>query len=271
MDDITYFLREDLNDIGDITTEALFTDETGEGRIIVNNDCVLAGLKDIEQVFMKRGAILHSSYHDGNSIKKFETVATVNGSIRAILSAERLALNILGRMSGIATETKKIVDLCKILNERVEIAATRKTTPGFRKYEKKAVVIGGGVSHRMGLYDTILIKDNHLKLIGSVEKAINKVRQKYKDIPIEIEIENKADAITAAKMNVDIIMLDNIAPRKAKEIISNIKLINPSVSVEISGGITEKNIRSYAPFSDRISLGKLTHTIKNIDFSLEIE
>ena len=173
-------------------------------------------------------------------------------------------------MSGIATETKKIVDKCKKINPNINIAATRKTTPGFRKFEKKAVEIGGGKSHRFGLYDSIMIKDNHIKIIGSVENAIQKIKNKIKYEPIEIEVQNEQEAITAAKLNVDVIMLDNFTYKNAKITSEKIKKINPKILIEISGGINQKNILDYASFSDRISLGYLTHSIKSIDFSLEI-
>jgi nicotinate-nucleotide pyrophosphorylase (carboxylating) len=270
MNDIEFFLKEDLNDIGDITSESLFNDETTKAVIIVKNDCNLAGLEEAKHVFSLMDVHLKSLYNDGESIDKNTIIANVHGPIKGILSAERLVLNILGRMSGIATQTRDIVDLCKTVNESIQIAATRKTTPGFRKFEKKAVVIGGGISHRMGLYDAILIKDNHLKLIGSVEKAIEKIRVHLKDHPIEIEVESEEDAVIAAKSNVDVIMLDNISAINAEAIAKKIKKINPKITIEVSGGITKENIKNFAPFSDIISLGILTHTIKNIDFSLEI-
>jgi nicotinate-nucleotide pyrophosphorylase (carboxylating) len=173
-------------------------------------------------------------------------------------------------MSGFATETKKLLDTCIAINPRVSIAATRKTTPGFRKYEKKAVVIGGGESHRFGLYDAIIIKDNHIKCVGSVEKAIRRVKQKVHDKTIEIEVENLADALTAAKMKVDVIMLDNFDPESGKRVAKKIRAINGDVLIEISGGVNPDNILEYASFADRISLGHITHSIKNKNFSLEI-
>jgi nicotinate-nucleotide pyrophosphorylase (carboxylating) len=173
-------------------------------------------------------------------------------------------------MSGIATETKKLVEICKPINPNIKIAATRKTTPGFRKFEKKAVEIGGGEAHRMGLFDAVMIKDNHIKIAGSVEKAINKVKEKNLNKIIEVEVENEADAIVAAKLNVDVIMIDNANPEFAQNISNKIKEINPDILIELSGGITKTNIKKYASFADRISLGYLTNSIKTIDFSLEI-
>jgi nicotinate-nucleotide pyrophosphorylase (carboxylating) len=152
----------------------------------------------------------------------------------------------------------------------VTIAATRKTTPGFRIFEKKAIVLGGGEPHRYGLYDAVLIKDNHLRIIGSVEEAIKTVKSKIRNKIIEIEVENESDAQSAAKMNVDVIMLDNLTPRTGKIIARKIRKINSGILIEVSGGITRENIDKYASFADRISLGYLTHSIKNKDFSLEI-
>jgi nicotinate-nucleotide pyrophosphorylase (carboxylating) len=144
----------------------------------------------------------------------------------------------------------------------VTIAATRKTTPGFRMFEKKAIILGGGEPHRYGLYDAILIKDNHLKMIESIEEAILKIKRKLPGTPIEIEVENEANAIIAARLNVEIIT--------GKKVVRKIRQINPGVRIEVSGGITADNIEKYASFADRISLGYLTHSVKNKDFSLEI-
>ena len=212
MDDIDRFLREDLGEEGDITSDALFTKHTAHAIIISKEDCIVAGLEEAQQVFKKLGATATSLVKDGSVIKKSTTVIEIKGQARSILKGERLALNIIGRMSGIATETKKIVDRCRKINPRVTIAATRKTTPGFRIFEKKAVVLGGGEPHRYGLFDAVLIKDNHLKIIGSVEEAIQTVKSKIHDKIIEIEVENESDALSAARMNVDVIMLDNLDP-----------------------------------------------------------
>lgn len=270
MDNIDYYLFEDLEKDGDITSDALFSNELVKAKIISKDDCIIAGLEEIKNVFTKTGAHTEFLVKNGNFIKKKTVVAKINGSARSILKGERLALNIIGRMSAIATETKKLVDLCKSINSNVTVAATRKTTPGFRKYEKRAVEIGGGEQHRFGLYDAVMIKDNHLKIIGSVEKAIKKVKNLVKNKIIEVEVENENDAITAAKIGVDIIMLDNFAPKIAEIVTNKIREINPKILIEISGGITPDNIRDYASFADRISMGYLTHSIKSIDFSLEI-
>jgi nicotinate-nucleotide pyrophosphorylase (carboxylating) len=270
MDELDIYLKEDLGDKGDITSESLFTDEMAKGKIVCKENCVIAGLKESKKIFEKLGAKIKFNVKDGDKINKGTIVAEVSGSAISILKGERLALNFIGKMSGIATETKKIVDKCKKVNPNVTIAATRKTTPGFRKFEKKAVEIGGGKPHRFGLYDAIMIKDNHIKIIGSVENAIRKIKNKTKGKPIEIEVQNEKEAITAAKLNVDVIMLDNFTSKNAKVTSQKIRRINPKILLEISGGVNQKNILDYASFADRISLGYLTHSIKSIDFSLEI-
>lgn len=270
MDEIDRFLREDVGKEGDITSKALFAKQTARATIIAKQPCMVAGLQEAYQVFQKTAARTTMISKDGASVKKGTVVMQIEGPVRSILQGERLALNILGRMSGIATETKKLVKRCKRINPKVTIAATRKTTPGFRGFEKKAIILGGGEPHRYGLYDAVLIKDNHLKIVGSVEEAIRRVRKKLPDKPIEIEVENEQDALSAAAMNVDTIMLDNMNPLKGRNIARKIRQINPGILIEVSGGITERNIENYASFADRISLGCLTHSVKSIDFSLEI-
>lgn len=270
MDDIDRFLNEDLGQEGDITSDSLFTNESGKAHIISKENCVVAGLEEAKKVFEKTGAKTILKVKDGDFVKEDMVVAEINGPIRSILKGERLALNFIGRMSGIATETKKLVDKCKIINPNIKIAATRKTTPGFRKYEKRAVVLGGGEEHRFGLYDGVMIKDNHIKCVGSVKEAIKRAQKKVSDELVEIEIENEQDALTTAKMKVDIIMLDNFNPKDGKIIAEKIRKINCKILIEISGGITPENIEKYASFADRISLGYLTHSIKNKNFSLEI-
>ncbi len=270
MDDIDRFLREDVGKKGDITSDALFSKQKARAIIIAKEDCVLAGLQEAQEVFKRAGASARLLFKDGTDVQKGNYVMEIQGPARSILKGERLALNIIGRMSGIATETKKIVQRCKKINPMVSIAATRKTTPGFRKFEKKAIILGGGEPHRYGLYDAVLIKDNHLKMIGSIEDAIVKIKRKLPGMPIEIEVENETDALTAAKHNVEIIMLDNFDPKTAKNVTQKIHRINPGISIEVSGGITSDNIKHYASFSDRISLGCLTHSMRNKDFSLEI-
>ena len=270
MDEIDIYLNEDLDDKGDITSDNLFEDEQAKAKIISKEDCVVAGIKVAEKLFSRVGAIPKFLFQDGDLIKKGSTVGEIRGSARAILKAERLVLNIIGRMTGIATETRELVEKCKNINPNVKVAATRKTTPGFRRFEKMAVEIGGGDSHRFGLFDEIMIKDNHIKIAGSVEKALEKITNKVKDVIIEIEVENEKDALIAAKYKIDFIMLDNFDPANAEIVTKKIKQLNEHIRVEISGGITKDNITKYAPFADRISLGCITHSAISKDFSLEV-
>jgi len=269
MDEIDIYLGEDLGDKGDITSDNLFSNELARANIIANEDCIVAGLQEAMNVFKRTGAETTLKIKDGEFINKGTIVAEISGSARSILKAERLVLNIIGRMSGIATETKDLVEKCKKINKKVTVAATRKTTPGFRKFEKRAVEIAGGEPHRHGLFDAIIIKDNHIKIAGSVDNAIQKITEKLGNNKIEIEVENEDDALTAARYNVDFIMLDNFDPKSAEAITSKIKKINPNIKIEISGGVTKENITDYASFADRISLGYITHSVKNKDFSLE--
>jgi len=270
MEDIKNFLKEDLDEVGDITSNALFTNEKAEAYIVAKEDCMVAGLEEAKTVFEYLGAEVSLLCKDGEWVKKNQKIMHISGKAVSILSGERLALNFICRMSGIATETNNLIKICKKINPRVTIAATRKTTPGFRKYEKKAVMIGGGEPHRFGLYDAVMIKDNHIQIVGSVGEAIKHVKDKIRDKTIEVEVENEEDAITAAKMNVDVIMLDNMSPKKAEGITKKIRETNKNVLIEVSGGITPDNIKDYAGFADRISLGYLTHSVKSRNFSLEI-
>lgn len=268
MENIERFLREDLNEKGDITSDALLGDEEGKARIIAKESCILAGLEEAGNVFSELGMAVNFLKNDGDRAKAGDVVMEIKGKARSILSGERLALNIISRMSGIATLTNELVNICRKKNPKIKIAATRKTTPGFRKYEKKAVAIGGGMPHRMGLYDGVIIKDNHLVYL-SIREAIRKAKEKI-DLPIEVEVESIDDAIIAAEEKADIIMLDNMPPVKGKVAAREVRSINPAVKIEVSGGITPENIANYT-FADIISLGWLTHSVKSKDFSLEIE
>jgi nicotinate-nucleotide pyrophosphorylase (carboxylating) len=270
--DVKRFIKEDIES-ADITSEALLSKDNAKGQIISKGDCVLAGLEEAIEIFNYFNLDVESEVKDGDNVPKGKIILTVEGGAKKILAGERLALNFLARMSGIATETRKLVDICERINPNVKVAATRKTTPGFRIYEKKAVALGGGFPHRMRLDDAFLIKDNHLKLVPSLEEALDRAKNSkwgQEGKVIEIEVETLEDAIKAAKQDAHIIMLDNMAPNEAKIAFEAIKEINENVLIEISGGITPENIEEYAPYADRISLGYLTHSIKACDFSLEI-
>jgi len=266
MDDIDLFLKEDLGEEGDITSNALLKDEEGVAYIKANDNCLLAGIEEAKEVFERLGCKVNLLKKDGDEVKAGEKIMEIEGKAKSILAGERLALNFLGRMSGIATLTHELTKICRKKNPNIWIAATRKTTPGFRKYEKKAVKIGGGYPHRMGLYDGVLIKDNHLVCIP-LREAIRKAKKLGRKV--EVEVESIEDAVIAAEEGADIIMLDNMPPAKGKLAVSKIKEINPEIKIEVSGGITPENITNYT-FADIISLGWLTHSVKSKDFSLEM-
>lgn len=264
---IEKFLEEDIGK-GDITSDALLSDENAEAKIFSKEKCVLAGLKEAKNVFKLLELGVKTYVKDGDKIRKNATILKVKGNAKSLLSGERTALNFLSRMSGIATLTHNIVEKCKKINPKIEISATRKTTPGFRYYEKKAVKIGGGIPHRYGLYDGILIKDNHIKIVGSINECIRRAKKTGKKI--EVEVESIDDAVKAVKSGADTIMFDNFTPENVKKGYKKIKKINKNIKIEISGGIKPENITEYAKCADIISLGMLTHSVKSIDFSLEI-
>ncbi|UCE75367.1 MAG: carboxylating nicotinate-nucleotide diphosphorylase [Methanomassiliicoccales archaeon] len=270
--DVAAFLKEDIKD-SDITSEALLSEERAKARIIAKEDCVLAGLSEALKVFEHLSLEVKSEIADGNQALKGDTILTIEGRAKDILAGERLALNFLGRMSGIATETRKLVDKCRRINPNVQIAATRKTTPGFRVFEKKAVILGGGYPHRFCLDDAFLIKDNHLKLVPSIEEALNRAKSSEparQGKKVEIEVENLGDALKAASAGADIVMLDNMAPEEVKKAYLAVKEAKSHIVVEVSGGVTPHNIEEYAESADMISLGFLTHSVSAVDFSLEI-
>jgi len=270
--DVAGFLAEDIK-TSDITSEALLSEEKAKAIIIAKQDCVIAGLEEAMEIFSYLKLDVNTDTNDKKKASKGDTILTIEGRAKDILAGERLALNLLARMSGIATETRKLVDRCRKINPDVKIAATRKTTPGFRAFEKKAVVLGGGEPHRYGLDDAFLIKDNHLKLVPSIQEAINRAKNSehaQKGKKVEIEVESLGDALDAVKAGADIVMLDNFGPKEAKEAYLRIKEANSQVIVEISGGVTPENIEGYAEHADMISLGYLTHSIRAMDFSLEI-
>ena len=270
MDEIDLFLQEDFGGRGDITSNALFAQEKGKATIFANQGGILAGATEARLVFENLNCEVILFKKDGERIEKGSKISEVKGPIKSILGGERLALNFLGRMSGIATQTRQMMEKCRKINPKVKIAGTRKTTPGFRRWEKKAIQIGGGEPHRMGLWDGVLIKDNHIIAIGSIERAIRLAKEKIKDKPIEVEVTSLEEAKVASELEIDAIMLDNISPSKGAKIAQAIRQTNPEILIEVSGGINPENVASYASYPDRISCGCLTHSAKGLDFSLEV-
>ncbi|HEX9908092.1 MAG TPA: carboxylating nicotinate-nucleotide diphosphorylase [Thermoplasmata archaeon] len=268
---IKEYLREDVGS-GDITSALVIpSDAKAHGMIICKEACILAGGDEAAEVFRTLGARVLRRRRDGSTARTGDIVLEVQGSARALLAGERLALNMLMRMSGIATITRTLVAKCRRANPKAKVAATRKTTPGFREFEKRAVVLGGGIPHRSGLFDAILIKNNHIRIAGGVREALARARRGARGKSIEIEVETLEQGRVAVEEGADVIMLDNFTPARAAKASAELRRIKPSIIIEISGGITPENIGRYARFADIISLGRLTYSVKAIDFSMRIE
>ena len=272
--DLTRFLKEDYGR-GDITSELLFSTTLKTKAVILTRETgIIAGCELINELFQELGLVTEWYFQDGNHIKENDRIVSIEGSARHILASERTSLNILGHMSGIATNTRKAVEIVKKINPLIDVAATRKTLPGLRQLEKNSVIIGGGLSHRYDLHDMIIVKDTHLKLGENIDTIIKLLKEKTNsNQKIEIETTNIEDAIKAAKLGADIIMLDNMTVDDAKKTINAVKQMNLSRNIvfEISGGINFSNLKNYATTNANIiSMGCLTHSSKSLDFSLKI-
>ena len=263
---------EDIGD-GDHTTLCCIpAEEQGKMKLLVKEEGILAGVDMALRVFHKFDPMLKVNVllHDGTPVKPGDIAFYVEGKTQSLLQTERLVLNLMQRMSGIATMTHKYVEELKGLHTRV--LDTRKTTPGLRIIEKQAVKIGGGVNHRIGLFDMILLKDNHIDFAGGIANAINKAHEylktKGKDLKIEIEVRDMNELEQVMKIGgVNRIMLDNFSTEQTKEAV---KRIGGKYETESSGGITFKTLRSYAECGvDYISVGALTHSVKGLDMSLK--
>lgn len=268
------YLEEDIG-FEDITTEKIIEEKVNcEGNIISNDSCILAGINVVKRICEILNLKIETYFKDGEFINRNTIIAKIYGDAKKILASERVILNILMRMSGIASETRKIVEKIKKINKKIKIASTRKTLPGFRYLDKKAVEIGLGDTHRFRLDDMILIKKNHIKIKGSVEKCLKKI-QVFTSFSkkIEIEVDNLNDAIKAAKLGCDIIMLDNLKPKEINKIINELvkRKLRKKVLLEASGNINYENIDEYAKLDiDIISIGYITHSVISKDFSLRI-
>ncbi|MFH1459189.1 MAG: carboxylating nicotinate-nucleotide diphosphorylase [Candidatus Omnitrophota bacterium] len=270
-------LSEDIG-AGDITSQGLIDPQTKVKAwiIVKEKNIVVCGMDILKEVFYQvdRKIKIKSYVRDGDFLKTKTKICEIQGAARSILTAERTALNFLGRFSGISTKTYLLVK--KIKKYKIKILDTRKTTPGLRILEKYAVKIGGGINHRMGLYDCVLIKDNHLKLLRQQKKedifksAINRFKKKFKGrIKIEVEVKNQKELKNALKCNPDVIMLDNMSLTQMRQAVKMRDLLNSQVRLEASGNINEANIEQAAASGvDFISVGALTHSVKSIDFSL---
>jgi len=269
MDGIERFLREDIGQ-GDITTEALNGEREGKASIVAREGCTIAGLEEAEAVFHALGLRTAARVDDGDTVPAGTEVLHIEGDLRSILTGERVALNFLMRMSGIATATRQVLAVCRERNPAIIVAATRKTTPGFRRYEKKAVMLGGGDPHRYRLDDAILIKDNYLAVVGSISEAVTRARKYSFTKKVEVEVVSLEGAKEAAAAGADIVLLDNMSPGEAAECAAAIKAIDSRIVVEASGGIKMENAPLYAVGVDVISLGWLTHSSRAVDLSLDI-
>jgi len=271
---IESWIEEDIG-FGDITSEALIQDDTiANARIIAKEQGIVAGCQIAKEIFQSRNLMVAVLKDDGSETYPGGTIIEIMGEAKDILSLERTALNILMRMSGIATKTNELVKKAKNFNPNIKIAGTRKTAPGLGKFDNLAIQIGGGDPHRFCLDDMALIKDNHIEIVGSIDDAIKQTKEKLSFTKkIEIEVENSKDAAIASKNGADIIMLDNMDPEKVREtieILNDFKL-RENILIEVSGGIDSENIMKFAETGvDIISLGSLTHSSKSLDMSLDL-
>lgn len=265
-------LREDVGDGDHTALSTIPAKHTGRMQLLVKEDGILAGVEAAKETFkiIDKSFKLKILIKDGQRVKKGDVAFIIQGNTRKLLTAERLVLNIMQRMSGIATATNKLQTLCA--DTKAKVIDTRKTTPGFRFFEKWAVVIGGGANHRYGLFDMILIKDNHIDFAGGITQAIDSARsylkKKRRKLAIEVETRGIEDVKKVLKHGgVQRIMLDNYTPAQTREAVA---LINGRYEVESSGGINEHTIADYAKAGvDFISVGALTHHIKSLDLSLK--
>ena len=264
-------LAEDLGDAGDITSAATIApDARAVANIVARAPGCIAGLGPALRVFELIDATVATAalVTDGTVVKKGATVASLRGPASAVLAGERVSLNLLGHLSGIATATRALVD--RIEGTRATILDTRKTTPLWRELEKAAVRAGGGKNHRMGLYDAVLIKDNHVESVGSVAEAVRRARKRVgPKMHVEVEIDRLSDLEPAISAGADIVMLDNMSPAKMRAAVAQAR---GRVLLEASGGITTANVRRVAETGvDFISVGWITHSAPSLDVALDFE
>jgi len=259
-------IKEDIPK-GDLTTDGLKLNlKKGEARLVAKQDLVLSGITLFEKTFkfVNTKTKLKWSYKDGQSVKKNSEICIISGRLDSLLKAERTALNFLGHLSGIATLTQAFVK--EVGGTTTKIIDTRKTTPGLRILEKTAVVHGGGKNHRLNLSKAILIKENHIRAIGSISKAVQLLRKRWKSLPIEVEGTNDDEINEALKCGVERLLLDNMS---LEEMESAVKLVNKRAIIEASGNMTLDRVKSVAKLGvNFISVGSLTHSAPSADLSL---
>ncbi|MCW4004262.1 MAG: carboxylating nicotinate-nucleotide diphosphorylase [Candidatus Bathyarchaeota archaeon] len=265
-------LAEDIGQ-GDSTAALVPKNLTVKADVIAKEEGIAAGIEEATILAEYVGLKVKAKVADGDKIKNKQALMELSGDAQTILSVERTLLNLLSRMSGIATKTRQLAEKLQKANAKAKIAATRKSAPGLLYFDKKAVVVGGGDPHRLHLDDMILIKDNHLAIIGNAEEAVKKAKAEASFTKkIEVEVTTVEDALKAAKAGADIVMLDNFSPAKAKSAVEMLRKAGfGNVLLEVSGGITSENLLDYAKAQiDVISMGELTHSVKALDISLEI-
>jgi len=263
------FISEDIQG-GDITS-VLLPKKKIKAKIISRQEGVLAGIKFAGDIFRLKGCNVKIIKKDGAKLKSNQIILQISGNAGTVLSCERTALNLLSRMSGIATQTNFLVSKIRKINTKTKLYSTRKTAPGLRFFDKEAIMIGGGHKHRMSLNDMVMIKDNHLLVTNSMEGIIKNARKRHKHV--EVEVENQRDAILAASSGATIVMLDNFSSVQIKKTITALqkKKLRNKVKLEASGGINSKNITAYAKTGvDMISVGSITNSVKGLDLSLEV-
>ena len=263
------FISEDVQS-GDITSVLLPKNKI-KAKIISRDDGVLAGVKFAVGIFRLKSCSVKIIKKDGVKVKPNQIILQVSGNARIILSCERTALNLISRMSGIATHTNLLVSKIRKINKKTKLYSTRKTAPGLRFFDNEAVEIGGGHKHRMSLNEMVMIKDNHLLVSKSMKDIIKNARKRHKNV--EVEVESQRDAILAANTGATIIMLDNFSPEQIKKTITALqkKKLRNKVKLEASGGINSKNIAAFAKTGvDMISVGSITNSVKGLDLTLEV-
>jgi nicotinate-nucleotide pyrophosphorylase (carboxylating) len=267
-------LAEDIGQ-GDITTALIVPPESiAEAEVLSKESGVVAGIEEGKALLESLGLKVQTLVTEGEKIGDRQVLMRISGNARTILSAERTFINILSRMSGIATTTRKLKEKIKKAGLKTRVACTRKTSPGLLYFDKKAVLIGGGDTHRLHLDDMILIKDNHIAIVGSIEEAVRKARERASfSKKIEVEVTKVEDALVAAKAGADVVMLDNFSPQQIKRAIKMLKKAGflEGILLEASGGITAENIWEFASTGvDIVSLGEITESTKTLDVSLEV-
>ena len=271
---IRRFLEEDIGQ-GDLTTLLTIPPETVvEAEILVKEPGVIAGIEESLALLESSNLQATALVSDGAKVKGGTPVIRIVGAARTLLSVERTLLNLLARMSGIATATRRLVERVRSAGYKTRIACTRKVAPGLLYFDKRAVMLGGGDTHRLHLDDLVLVKDNHLAVVGGVGQAVRKVRERVSfSKKVEVEVSTVEDALEAAEAGADIIMLDNFSPQQAKKAIASLEEegFRENVLIEASGGINEQNVLEFAATgADILTIGELTESAKALDLTLEV-